>query len=74
MRTTEVGCVADTMNRYTSKKRHDRDRQIVENEIISIPDESLVSCVTDTLPTPTTAAGKNTLDELKTSNYSPGIL
>lgn len=71
MRTTEVGCVADTMNRYTSKKRHDRDRQIVENEIISIPHQSLVSCVTDTLPTP---AGKNTLDELKTSNYSPGIL
>lgn len=72
MRTTKVGCVADTMNRYTSKKRHDRDRQIVENEIISIPDQSLVSCVTDTLPTPT--AGKNTLDELKTNNHSPGIL
>lgn len=71
-RPTEVGYVADTMNRYTSKKRHARDTQIVETEMVHIPDPSLVSFVTDTLPTPITAAGKDAIDKRKTSNYSPG--
>lgn len=74
MRTTEVRCVANTMNRYTSKERQARDIQIVENKNIFIPDKSLVTCVTDTIPTPTTAAENDTLDELKTNNYLPCIL
>lgn len=73
-RPTEVEYVVDTMNRYTSKERHARDTQIVEIEMVPMPDSSLVSCVTDTPPTPTTAARKDAIDERKKSNCSCSVL
>lgn len=73
-RATEVEYVVDTMNRYTSKERHARDTQIVEIEMVPMPESSLVSCVTDTPQTPTTAARKDAIDERKKSNCSCSVL
>lgn len=72
MRATESKYMEETINRSTSKKRHTRGKQIVENKMVPILNPPLVSCVAAS-PQIFTAV-EDVVDEQTSNSFSSGTL